>query len=226
MHNGLEATPLYPRGDPPGSHLTPQALEEARYPPNRQLQARGMRHASRATSPHHELATHDKIPYKRYGVHSCSGVDAAAYWDPIQDSWIDRTDNTPVTQSVLATILNRLQEREDLDYQGVYHPLVKFENNNWVPKYAAHPSESHRTLRSMPELSSRDTSRLQHHRDLFWSRFRIPHVVQRKLHYKSHSSRYLRLSEMGPSPISFGDLYTVTFFEVLEDLVKQEITAQ
>ena len=87
-------------------------------------------------------------------------MDAAAYWDPIQGSWIDQTDNTPVTQAVLATILSRLQEHQDLDYQGVYHPLVKFENNKWVPKYAAHPSESDRTLRSMPELSSRDTSQL------------------------------------------------------------------
>ena len=31
---------------------------------------------------------------------------------------------------------------------------------------------------------------------------------------------------MGPSPILFGDLYTVVFFQVLEDLIKQEITAQ
>lgn len=226
MHYGLEATPLYPRGDPPGSHLTLQALKEARYPPNKQLQARGTRHASCAMSPRRELASHNKIPYKRYGVHSCSGVDAAAYWDPIQGSWIDQTDNTPVTQSVLTTILNWLQEHQDLDYQGVYHPLVKFENNNWVPKYAAYPSESHRTLRSMPELSSHEVSRLQHHRDLFWSHFRIPHVVQHKLHNKSHSLTYLWLSEMGPSPILFGDLYTVIFFEVLEDLIKQEITAQ
>ena len=78
----------------------------------------------------------------------------------------------------------------------------------------------------MPELSSHDASRLRHHRDLFWSRFHIPHVVQRKLHYKSHSLTYLRLSEMGPSTISFGDTYIHTFFEILENLVEQEIAAQ
>jgi len=95
-----------------------------------------------------------------------------------------------------------------------------------VPKYAARPPESNQTLISMPELSCRDISQLLHQLGLFWPCFDLSCVVQRKLHNKSHSLTYLRLSEMGPSPSSFGDTYTLVFFEILEDLVEQEIAAQ
>ena len=108
----LETIHIYLRGDLSRSHPTDENPSHARYPHDSH-EACNKHH-----TPHHHVTnpqTTTRHSTSDIGSTACSTIDAAPYYDPTQAFWVDQNDDTPPSQAVLTTIINWLQDDDDLD---------------------------------------------------------------------------------------------------------------